>query len=334
MPFRDIYGQDRQIEMLQRAMRTDRVPHAYLFHGMQGIGKKTAARGLAQALNCREDNADFCGRCPSCSKTGRGTHPDIVFIEPDGIFIKIEQIRDLQNQIQFRPFEGRKRVFIVADADRMNDPSANALLKTLEEPSPSNILILTTSRVHKLPQTILSRCQKIRFRPLRPEVVASFLRDRVAMDEESARALASSTGGSIGRALEMSKESLLDFKREITGLLSATGTASLDMIFLADSFGKDRDDALRRIDIFREWYRDMLVYRELHDIDRIMHRDIAEATKQCSKTMTGAEILHNIKTIRDTQSAIEQNANRQLLLESMTFRLKTAGRGYDGTVRN
>jgi hypothetical protein len=78
----------------------------------------------------------------------------------------------------------------------------------------------------------------------------------------------------------------------------------------------------------------MLVYRELHDIDRIMHRDIAEATQHCSGTMTGAEILHNIKTIRNTQSAIEQNANRQLLLESMTFRLKTAGRKYDGTVRN
>jgi hypothetical protein len=78
----------------------------------------------------------------------------------------------------------------------------------------------------------------------------------------------------------------------------------------------------------------MLVYRELHDIDRIMHRDIAEATKHCSETMTGGEILHNIKTIRNTQSAIEQNANRQLLLESMTFRLKTAGRKYDGTVRN
>ena len=326
MPFRDIYGQDRQIAILQRAMRTNRVAHAYLFHGMPGIGKKTTARALAQALNCREDNADFCGRCPSCVKAGRGTHPDIVFIEPDGIFIRIEQIRDLQNQVQFRPFEGKKKVFIVADADRMNDPSANALLKTLEEPNPSNILILITSRVHKLPQTILSRCQKIRFRPQRPEVVALFLKDRVSMDEESVRALSSSTGGSIGRALEMSRESLLDFKRRITGLLSIPGTTALDRIFLPDCFGKDRDEALRRLDVFREWYRDMLVYREFHDFARIMHQDIAEATKQCSAIMTGAEILHNIKTIRDTQSAIEQNANRQLLLESMTFRLKTAGR--------
>jgi DNA polymerase-3 subunit delta' len=327
MPFCDIYGQDRQVDVLRSAMKRERVPHAYLFHGIQGVGKKTTAQALAAALNCRENNADYCGRCPSCIKAGRHTHPDIALIEPEGIFIKIDRIRDLQNQIQFRPFEGRKKVFILADADRMNDASANALLKTLEEPSPSNILILTTSRVHKLPQTIISRCQKLRFRPLRPEVVVSFLIDTVSMDAEKARIVASSAGGSIGRALEIRKESFLDFKQEAVGILSAAGRTSLDMIFLADSFGKDRDSALQRLDIFREWYRDMLVYRELHDVDRLMHRDIAGATETFSKQMAGADILDNIKTVRNAQSAIEQNANRQLILESMTFRLKTLSQG-------
>jgi DNA polymerase-3 subunit delta' len=322
MPFRDIYGQDRQIDVLQSAMRRERVPHAYLFHGIQGVGKRTTAQALAAALNCRENNADFCGRCPSCLKAARGTHPDIVLIEPEGIFIKIDRIRDLQIQVPFRPFEGRKRIFILADADRMNDASANALLKTLEEPSPSNILVLTTSRVHKLPQTIISRCQKIRFQPLLSEVVVSFLRDTEAMDAGEARAVAASAGGSIGRALEIRRESFLDFKSEVTGILSA-GSVSPDMIFLADSFGKDRDSTLQRLGIFGEWYRDMLVYRELHDAERLMHRDIAEATKEFSEKMTGADILGNIKTIRDAQSAIEQNANRQLMLESMTLRLRT-----------
>ncbi len=205
----------------------------------------------------------------------------------------------------------------------MNEASANALLKTLEEPSSSNILILTTSRVHKLPQTIMSRCQKIRFQPLRHEVVLSFLTDTASMDAQDARALASSAGGSIGRALEIHKESFLDFKNEVTGILSAAGRDSLDMIFLADNFGKDRNSALQRLDIFREWYRDMLVYRELHDVGRLMHQDIAGATKDFSEKMAGADILDNIKTIHSAQSAIEQNANRQLILESMTFRLKT-----------
>jgi DNA polymerase-3 subunit delta' len=215
------------------------------------------------------------------------------------------------------------KVFILVDADRMNDASANALLKTLEEPSPSNVLILTTSRVHKLPQTIISRCQRIRFQPLRSEVVVSFLIDKLSMDTQSARAVASSAGGSIGRALAISKESFLDFKNEVTGILSASDRVPLDMIFLADSFGKDRDSALQRLDIFREWYRDMLVYRELHDVDRLMHPDVAGATKVFSEKMTGADILDSIKNIRNAQGAIEQNANRQLILESMTLRLKT-----------
>jgi len=323
MPFCDIYGQGRQIDVLQSAMKRERVPHAYLFHGIQGIGKKTTAQAFAQALNCRENNADFCGRCPSCLKAGRRSHPDIVMIEPEGIFIKIDKIRDLQNQTQFRPLEGRKKVFILADADRMNDASANALLKTLEEPSSFNILILTTSRIHKLPQTIISRCQQVRFQPLRAEAVASFLIDTLSMDAQAARAVAASAGGSIGRALDICKESLLDFKQEVTGILSAAARVPLDMIFLADTFGKDRDSAVQRLDIFREWYRDMLVYRELHDVGRLMHQDIAEATKEFSEKMAGADILDNIKTIRHAQGAIEQNANRQLILESMTFQLKT-----------
>jgi DNA polymerase-3 subunit delta' len=92
MPFCDIYGQGRRIDVLQSAMKRERVPHAYLFHGMQGVGKRTTAQALAQALNCRENNADFCGRCPSCLKADHRNHPDIGVIEPEGIFIKIDRI--------------------------------------------------------------------------------------------------------------------------------------------------------------------------------------------------------------------------------------------------
>ena len=321
MPFRDIYGQDKQVSVLQGAIKSDRVPHAYLFHGIQGIGKKTTAKILAKALNCVENNADSCDRCPPCLKIEHGSHPDFVFIEPDGIFIKIEKIRELQDQIKFRPFEGRKRVFIITNADRMNDASANALLKTLEEPKPSNVLILITPRIHKLPQTIISRCQKIRFNPVRPETIASYLTDRLAIDEQSAAEIASSAGGSIGRALEIQKESFFDFKHDLIKNFSTVDSIPMYAFFLADCFGNDRDAALKKLDIFREWHRDMVVYRETRDTNRLIHRDIADATKKCSKNMTGTDILENIKIIRDAYNAIDRNANRQLALESMVFRL-------------
>ncbi len=326
MPFSDIYGQDKQVNVLQGAMKNDRVPHAYLFYGIKGVGKKTTAKTLAKALNCKEEKIDSCDRCPSCLKIDRGTHPDIVFIEPEGVFIKIDQIRDLQDQIKFRPFEGRKRVFVITDADRMNNESANALLKTLEEPNPSNILILTTSRIHKFPQTIISRCQKIRFNPVRSKTIASFLADRRSMDEKPALAIASSAGGSIGKALEIIKESFFDFKNDVTKILSTAGAVPMSVFFLADSFGKDRDSVLQKLDIFRGWYRDILVYRETRDVNKLIHRDIADATKKLSEKMAGTDILENIKIIGDAYAAIDRNASRPLTLESMAFRLKTSSR--------
>ncbi len=323
MPFSDIFGQDKQIRVLQSTMKRGRIPHAYLFHGIQGIGKRTTANILAKALNCIQDNADSCDECPSCLKVEHGNHPDVVVIEPEGIFIKIDAIRALQDQIKFSPFEGKKKVFIIADADRMNDASGNALLKTLEEPSPSNILILTTSRIHTLPQTIISRCQKIRFHPVRPETIRSFLTKRLSMGEEAARDIASSAGGSIGRALEIRKESFLDFKHDVIALLSTARTVPLSLFFLADSFGKNRDSTLQRLNILKGWYRDMLVYRETNDLNKLIHLDVADDTKKLSTKMTGMDILENIKLISNMHDAIERNVNRQLILESMAFRLKT-----------
>lgn len=327
MPFSDIYGQERQAGVLQNTIKRDRIPHAYLFHGIEGIGKRTTAKILAKALNCKEQNADSCEICNSCLKIEHGNHPDVIFIKPDGVFIKIAAIRNLQDQIKFRPFEGRKRVFIIAEADRMNEPSANALLKTLEEPVPSNVFILTTSRVHRLPQTIISRCQKIRFNPVRPDVIISFLTDRLSMNQDWARDIASSAGGSIGRALAIQKESFADFKHDVITVLSKTCTAPISLFFLADSFGNDRESALQKLDILRGWYRDMLVYRETHDVNKLINRDIADATKEFSKKLAGIDILESIKIISNAHAAIDRNANRQLVLESMAFRLKACNTG-------
>ncbi|TFG37529.1 MAG: DNA polymerase III subunit delta', partial [Syntrophobacterales bacterium] len=285
MPFSDIYGQERQKAVLKSSMERGRVSHAYLFHGMKGVGKKTTAGIFAKALNCKEEGFDSCDHCTSCVKMDHGNHPDVIIIEPEGFFIKIEAVRGLQGQIKFRPFEGKKRVFIIADAERMNGPAANALLKTLEEPRPSNILILISSRPHELPRTIVSRCQKLRFNPLGRDVISAFLRDRLSMDEETARLIASSSGGSIGRALEMQEESYLTFKNEVIEKISDSGASKDPLKFLSfvDYLGDDRKKVLERLDIVKSWYRDVLVYKETTDVESLVHRDIIEWTKKCSR---------------------------------------------------
>lgn len=323
MSFNNIYGQDKQIAILKNAMKRGRVPHAYLFHGMRGVGKRTTAEAFAKALNCLEGNLDSCDRCSSCLKIDHGNHPDIITVEPEGNFIRIDTIRNLRKQMKFRPFEGGKRVFIIVDADKMNSAAANSFLKTLEEPSPSNILILIASRHHLLPPTILSRCQQLMFNPIQRDTVASFLEKNSSLDSESARLLASSSGGSIGKALEMNKDSYLTFRNEIIEKIS-TGNIDEDPLKILpflNEFGKDRKEIAERLEILRSWYRDILVYRETGQTKSLIHQDRIEAIKDFADRISETDILKNIKTINRAYSAIEQNANERLILEWMMFRL-------------
>ncbi|MBN2177976.1 MAG: DNA polymerase III subunit delta' [Deltaproteobacteria bacterium] len=329
MSFSDIYGQERQKAVLQSAMERGRVSHAYLFHGMKGVGKKTTAGIFARALNCSEKGFDSCDSCSSCVKMDHGNHPNFILIEPEGFFIKIEAVRGLQGQIKFRPFEGQKRVFVIADAERMNSPAANALLKTLEEPTSSNILILISSRPHELPRTVVSRCQRLRFNPLARDVISAFLMERYSVDERSARLIAASSGGSIGRALEMKEESYLSFKNGVIERISDSKASKdpLEFLSFVDYLGDDRKKVLEKLDIMKSWYRDILVYKETDDVDGLIHRDIVDRTRKNSRKMSGADILQNIRVIKEAYSAIEQNANRQLTLEAMMFKLR--GTAYD-----
>lgn len=324
MSFGDICGHDKQISILQTAMARKRIPHAYLFYGMKGIGKRTTALVFAKAMNCLEGEnvSDACDKCLSCRKTDHRNHPDVTIVEAGGQFIRIGEIRDLQNQMKFKPLEGGKRIFIFVDADKMNITAANALLKTLEEPSPSNILILITSRPYQLPLTILSRCQYLRFNPLRRETVTSFLQERLSLDAESARVLALSSGGSIGKALEMSGEAFLTSRNNILNRISENrGDELLNALLFASDFGKDRREIAERLDILRTCYRDALVYKETVQLERLINQDRVEIIKSIADRLSAQDILKNIKTVGWALGAIDHNANKTLTLEAMIFKI-------------
>jgi DNA polymerase-3 subunit delta' len=243
-------------------------------------------------------------------------------LKPEGQFIRIQEIRALQNQMRFKPFEDGKRVFILVDAERMNSAAANALLKTLEEPAPSNILILVSSRPHQLPLTILSRCQSLRFSPLRRDQIASCLMEQQKMDRETASVLAASAAGSIGRALKLHKDAYLKVRDDIIRKITAFRKEDpIGVLSLVDVLGKEREVLLEGLDILRTWYRDILVYRETGETEKLFHRDCLDAVKICAERMAVPDILQNIRTVSRAFSAIERNANKQLTLETMLFRL-------------
>ena len=321
MTFAEIYGHKKQIAILKSAMANERIAHAYLFYGMEGIGKRTTAAVFAKVLNCGEANPP-CGVCPSCRKAAHKTHPDIISIAAEGQFIKIGAVKALQEQMKFRPGEGRRRVFIVEAADRMNAAAANALLKTLEEPTAGNILLLTTSRPHALPMTILSRCQHLRFAPLPQEDVARFLEEKQSLAADAAMVLAASSGGSIGKALEMNKENSLVQRNGILEYLKTDDPADLlRRLAFAGRLGEEREEILEHLRVLRTCYRDALVYRETGEVQRLIYRDRDEILRTLAGRLPGRLLLSNIAAVESAMGAIEQNANKTLTLESMVVKL-------------
>ena len=195
--------------LLARATASDSLPPSLLFAGPRGVGKRRVATALAQTLNCLEPvkgdvfKTDACGHCAACSRIGRGIHSDVLVLEPDDNTgsIKIEQIREVVDRAQYRPFEGRRRVVIVDEADAMGFPAQSALLKTLEEPPSASVFVLVSSTADSLLSTVLSRCYRLRFGPLAVEEIVKMLMSDHGRTEPEARALAVDADGSLGRAL-------------------------------------------------------------------------------------------------------------------------------------
>src|SRR6185436_572973 len=207
--FSTLIGNDEVKESLSRLMTGGRLPGSLLFTGEEGIGKKLFALELAKALNCRNrSGVEACDECSSCNRITNSTFPpfsgaddnkdrmiwsehgDVAMVRPYKQIIRVKPIRELEREANFRPFEGAARVFIVEDAEYMNDQAANALLKTLEEPAATSHLILTTTNSTALLATIRSRCQVIRFAPVAAAEIESFLIDKKKIAQADAKLLA------------------------------------------------------------------------------------------------------------------------------------------------
>ncbi len=207
MSWHSVRGHDRIVESLRRSLGQGRFPHALFFVGPEGIGKRTFARKLAQALLCEtrgDDELDPCGVCPGCVQVAGSTHPDLIEAgcPEDKHELPISVIRDLCDWFSLKPARGRRKVAIVDDADDLNEEASNAFLKTLEEPPPGAVLILIGTSPEIQLETIVSRCQVVRFDPLpEPEIAALLLEQGITQDPAEAASLAALSEGSVSRAL-------------------------------------------------------------------------------------------------------------------------------------
>jgi DNA polymerase-3 subunit delta' len=239
--WQSVRGHDRIVEALRANLRSGRFHHAFLFVGPEGVGKRTFARTLARALLCErnpEALLDPCGTCPGCVQVEAGTHPDLLEVArpEDRQELPIRVIRDLCAEFGLKPARGSRKVAIVDDVDDMNDEAANAFLKTLEEPPPGAVLILIGTSAELQLETIVSRCQVIRFEPLPEPLLADLLLEKgVAADPDDAARLAALGEGSMSRAIGLADPDLERFRRELIDELA--GEHGFDPSLLSQRLG-------------------------------------------------------------------------------------------------
>ncbi len=269
MRLRGIAGQVHAQRQLNAELGSGRLAHAYLFAGPIGTGRGTLARALFAALNCREQQAEIpCGVCDHCHRLKVGTHEDFITLAPPSgqasAQIKVEEVREVIRTLSFKPFAGSYRMVLIRRAGHLNPASSNALLKTLEEPPPHNILVLTVQDPKEILPTLVSRCRRVNFAPLDSGLIADEL-GRRGIEPAAARLKAAMSGGSLGRALELNETKLMEELGRLTGHLAKPGGPLEDWALAEELVGEHRGQRIDRqglaesLDLWAQYFRDLAV---------------------------------------------------------------------------
>ena len=322
MSFKKIKGQDRQIEILINAIKRRNVSHAYLFTGIPGIGKRTTATAMAKVLNCEVTNGDFCDCCISCKKIEHRNHPDILWIEPEGDYIKIDQIRRMQEQIKYKPYEGKSKVVITDKAEKMNLQSSNCLLKTLEEPPPHTVLILLTTAPFQVLPTIRSRCQRVMFQPLSAELIVEVLREKQGGESGKLKLIASLAGGSIGKAIQWMERGVLKERKKLLEKINHLNKGYVtEILDLAESLGEDKETLIENLDLLRLWFRDLLIFKETAQPKHLINRDLKSDVSKIAYRSSLPALFEKVQTLNEAQLALQGNVNPRIAMETMLLKL-------------
>ncbi|MBI2609078.1 MAG: DNA polymerase III subunit delta' [Deltaproteobacteria bacterium] len=312
MSFKNIIGHEKQINLLQKIAHTKQLASAYAFSGISGIGKKKVAFEFIKMLNC-DDNG--CEVCTSCHKINHGNHPDIITLAPSekNKNIKIEEVRKLHHTLAYAPYEAKYRFIIIDEADCLTEASSNALLKSLEEVPHHTSFILITTSPQKLLPTIISRCQKIIFSPLKTNEIIEILSHLTIPPDTYIPLLASMAEGSVERALLLS-ESLISKEKRITLIKNLKEKHPLD--WASELTQED-------IHFLKTWFRDVLILKSIPDLsETLINQDLKDLIHKESEILTKQDIIHKMDVVLEAENRLEWNVNKQLNNEWLGLQLK------------
>ncbi len=351
MSFQDFIGNRKAVESVRQMLSSGRIPSALLFSGPEGVGKLTLARMFAQALQCEKEKDDFCGECRGCRRTAemfelaeqdwerrRGIKSatrrtedliyfDVQLIEPVSQFILTPQINSAVRTAYTKPFEFRRRVFILNDAQKIHWSGVDRLLKALEEPPPTTLFILICPNAYALRATVRSRCTRVGFLAMEEGEMENVLRRETEWSASERRLVVRLSGGSLGRArrfdLDDYRRRRQDWVTFLEGCLSGNDWSRLFEV--TERFGKDRENLEENLILGYTLLRDLMILRTSGEEGRITNLDLAAQLRRWGGQVELPWIERVTRALDKSHREQVRNLNQQLALDALAAELTGAG---------
>ena len=323
MPFADVIGHERAKRQLRTALTNEMIGHAYLFAGDEGLGKRLMAFRFVQALSCEVPPAaqpDSCGHCRACHQIASENYPDLLIIQPEAGHanpqIKIDQIRDVERHMMYRPLLGSRKICVINDAERLTPNAANAFLKTLEDPPDHSLFLLITSHPMTLLATVRSRCLTLRFFPASTSQVEGALALKQALPAEDAQFLSQVSGNRLGIALQANAVQTRDYYLQFFELCTGPSLASATAMFnQAEQFSK-AGPCSDIVDWLSHGLRDLLLVSIGANTDLLLHRSHVKTIQQLVENIGQDRLCDLCESVQTLEQAPTRNLNSQLVLEN------------------
>lgn len=327
--FRDIIGQEQIKKHFHNAISTGKISHAYIINGERFSGKEFIARIFAMALQCEKGGTEPCQQCHSCKQALSNNQPDIIYVthEKPGS-IGVDDIRkQINGDIAIKPYNSPYKVYIVNEAEKMTVQAQNALLKTLEEPPAYAVILLLTTNVNSLLQTILSRCVILHMKPVPDELIKKFLMEQMQVPDYKADICAAFARGNVGKAKHLAaSEDFEKVKEEAVSLLKYVHDMDVtEMIAAIKKIAEYKLDAGDYLDILSIWYRDVLLFKATKDANHLVFREETQNIRKAAGRTSYEGIETVIQSLSKAKSRLEANVNFDLTMELLLLDIKEYG---------
>lgn len=324
--FNDIIGHEKVREHLQNAIKFNKISHAYIINGTQGIGKNMLADVFSKTVQCEKNGIEPCNECHSCIQADSNNHPDIIRITHEKpASIGVDDVRgQLVGDIQIRPYSSRYKIYIIDDADKMTMQAQNAVLKTVEEPPEYGIIIMLTENADSLLPTILSRCIRLDLTPVNSVLIQDYLIAKFRIPDYEARFAASFANGCVGRAESIiASDSFIQMKDSALHLLryasQMTVTELIGAVKNTVGYKNSIDDYL---DLLAMWYRDVLMFKSTNDANLLIFKDELKTIRRQASLSSYEGIQDIITALDKAKKRLRANVNFELVMELLFMTIK------------